>query len=82
MPRPFHTLRRAVWRYAVFQRALSGTKMSISYAGCKLSGPELDRIYTNLATIVSVKYITITKNWGTADDTPSIATAKGPWTFL
>jgi len=58
--------------------ALSGTKESISYASCKLSGAALDEIYTNLATVTG-KTITVSNNWGTASDTPSIATAKG-WT--
>ncbi len=58
--------------------AMSGTKESISYASCKLSGAALDEIYTNLATVTD-KTITVTDNWGTATDTPSIATAKG-WT--
>jgi len=57
---------------------LSGTKETISYSGCKLSGTALDEIYTNLATVTS-KTITVSNNWGTASDTPSIATAKG-WT--
>jgi hypothetical protein len=58
--------------------AMSGTKETISYSACKLSGTELDAIYTNLATVTS-KTITVSNNWGTATDTPSIATAKG-WT--
>jgi len=58
--------------------AVSGTKEPINYSSCKLSGAELDAIYTNLATVTS-KTITVTNNWGTASDTPSIATAKG-WT--
>jgi hypothetical protein len=60
------------------QGALSGTAENISYEDCALSGEELDRIYENLAS-VSGKTITVTGNWGTASDTPSIATAKG-WT--
>ena len=58
--------------------ALSGTPQSISYTGCKLSGAALDAIYTALPT-VTAKTITVTNNWGTATDTPSIATGKG-WT--
>ena len=49
----------------------------ISVANCSLSGPALDAIYANLAT--ASKTITVTGNYGTASDTPSIATAKG-WT--
>jgi len=63
---------------ALCQGALSGTKESIYYSGCKLSPAALNAIYTNLGT-VTAKTITVTNNWGTASDTPSIATAKG-WT--
>ena len=49
----------------------------ISVANCSLSGPALDAIYANLAT--ASKTITVTGNYGTATDNPSIATAKG-WT--
>ena len=49
----------------------------ISVANCSLSGPALDAIYANLAT--ASKTITVTGNYGTASDNPSIATAKG-WT--
>ena len=59
--------------------ALAGTAQNISYSGCKLSGPELNLIYGQLASGVSSKTITVTNNWGTATHTPSIATAKG-WT--
>jgi len=55
-----------------------GVSQAVSYSGCKLSGPALDDIYTGLATVVG-KTITVTGNYGTATDTPSIATAKG-WT--
>ena len=58
--------------------ALSGTGANISYTGAKLSAAALNAIYTNLGTVVG-KTITVTNNWGTATDTPSIATAKG-WT--
>ena len=51
----------------------------ISVANCSLSGPALDAIYANLAT--ASKTITVTGNYGTASDTPSIATAKG-WTVV
>ena len=44
----------------------------------QLSADELNEIYTNLPTVIS-KTITVTGNWGTATDNPSIATAKG-WT--
>jgi surface protein len=59
--------------------ALSGTKVTISYLNCLLGPAALDAIYTNLASGVVSKTITVTGNWGVATDTPSIATAKG-WT--
>ena len=58
--------------------ALSGTGVTISYTGAKLSAAELNSIYTNLRTVTG-QTITVTNNWGTAADNPSIATAKG-WT--
>lgn len=57
---------------------MTGFKYTFSIFGCKLSGAALDALYTNLAS-VSAQTITVTNNWGTATDTPSIATAKG-WT--
>ena len=56
----------------------TGFKYTFSVAGCKLSAAALDALYTNLAT-VSGQTITVSSNWGTASDTPSIATNKG-WT--
>ena len=57
---------------------VTNTRFSISYAQCTLAGAQLDEIYTNLPTITA-QTITVTGNWGTATDTPSIATAQG-WT--
>jgi hypothetical protein len=57
---------------------VSNIRFSHSYANSKLAGAQLDEIYTNLPTI-SAQTITVTGNWGTATDTPTIATAKG-WT--
>ena len=51
---------------------------TFSVASCKLSATALNEIYTNLPTVTG-QTITVTGNWGTATDTPSIATAKG-WT--
>jgi hypothetical protein len=59
--------------------SLSNTKVAISYANCNLSATSLNDIYTNLYGAVTSKTITVTGNWGTATDNPSIATAKG-WT--
>ena len=56
----------------------SGFKYTFSIGSCKLSAAALDALYTNLAT-VSGQTITVSSNWGTASDTPSIATNKG-WT--
>ena len=57
---------------------VTGPKFSFSVANCKLSGTNLDALYTWLP-IVSTQIITVTGNYGTATDTPSIATGKG-WT--
>ena len=59
--------------------ATSGAKYSISYASCRLNSTQLDAIYTNLGTAESGQSVTVTGNYGTSGDDPSIATAKG-WT--
>ena len=51
---------------------------SFSVASSKLSATELNALYTSLPTVTG-QTITVTGNWGTAADNPSIATAKG-WT--
>lgn len=53
-------------------------RFTFSVASCKLSATALNEIYTNLPT-VTAQTITVTGNYGTTSDTPSIATAKG-WT--
>lgn len=53
-------------------------RFTFSVANCKLSAAALDEIYTNLPTVTG-QTITVTGNYGTASDNPSIATAKG-WT--
>ena len=53
-------------------------KYSFSVANCKLSATALNEIYTNLPTVTG-QTITVTGNYGTASDDPTIATAKG-WT--
>ena len=58
---------------------LAGTRYAISYASCALSSAELDAIYTGLGTAAGSQTITVTSNYGTTGDTPSIATGKG-WT--
>jgi len=57
---------------------VANVRFSHSYINCKLGNVQLDEIYTNLPTITA-QTITVTNNWGTATDTPAIATAKG-WT--
>lgn len=57
---------------------ITGLAVTHSYASCGLGPVALDTIYTNLPT-VSGRTITVTNNWGTATDDPTIATAKG-WT--
>ena len=51
---------------------------TFSVASCKLSAVALDEIYTNLPTTTG-QTITVSGNYGTAGDDPTIATAKG-WT--
>ena len=53
-------------------------RFTFSVANCKLSAAALDEIYTNLPTVTG-QTITVSSNYGTISDTPSIATAKG-WT--
>jgi hypothetical protein len=53
-------------------------RFTFSVASCNLSSTALNEIYTNLPT-VSGQTITVSGNYGTADDDPTIATAKG-WT--
>ena len=65
--------------YSLQSAALNGTRYSIDYSNAMLSPAELDAIYTALGTAAGAQTITVTGNWGTATDTPSIATAKG-WT--
>jgi hypothetical protein len=69
--------------YSLSKGALSGTRNSITYRYCKLSGDALDEIYTNLATVTvgGGMTITVSNNWGTADDDTTIATNKG-WTVV
>ena len=61
------------------QSDITGTTYTISYASANLSAAALNNIYTNLGTASGAQTITVTGNWGTAGDDPSIATAKG-WT--
>jgi hypothetical protein len=56
-----------------------GINASINISNCRLSADALNAIYSNLSATGSGKTITVTGNYGTATDNPSIATAKG-WT--
>jgi hypothetical protein len=57
----------------------TGINATVSFANCSLSAAALNEIYTNLSATGSGKTITVTGNYGTSSDNPSIATAKG-WT--
>lgn len=54
---------------------------NVSFASCSLGATALNNIYTNLGTVgasgAGARTITVSGNWGTANDNPSIATAKG-----
>ena len=63
--------------YALQWSDVTGLKYAVSYAGLNLSAAALDNIYTNLGTAAGSQTITVTGNWGTAGDDPTIATAKG-----
>lgn len=65
--------------YIMSRSLVTGTKTSIDYSNCCLGPVALNEIYTNLATGVTGKTITVSANWGTTADNPAIATAKG-WT--
>ena len=58
--------------------SMTDMKVSFSVANCKLSAARLNEIYRNLATVTG-QTITVTGNYGTETDDPTIATAKG-WT--
>jgi surface protein len=53
-------------------------RFTFNVSNCKLSATALNEIYTNLPVAVS-QTITVTSNYGTATDDPTIATLKG-WT--
>lgn len=58
----------------------TGFRYSISIASCRLSSTALNEFYTNLpAPVSTARTITVTGNFGTVGDDPTIATAKG-WT--
>ena len=57
----------------------TGINVSVNMASCMFGAAALNEIYTNLSASGAGKTITVTGNYGTASDDPSIATAKG-WT--
>jgi len=59
---------------------LTGINTSVDFSNCYLSGTALDALYGNLSATGTGKTCNQTGNFGTASDTPSIATAKG-WTL-
>lgn len=59
----------------------TGIAKTVSFQNCSLGPEELNEIYTNLADLTGLtgQTITVTGNYGTASDDPSIATNKN-WT--
>lgn len=55
----------------------TGINVSVNVANCMFGAAALNEIYTNLSNSGAGKTITVTGNYGTASDDPSIATAKG-----
>jgi surface protein len=58
--------------------AISGIKTSVNFSNCQMSATTLNTLYTNLSTVVG-QTITVTGNYGTTSDDPTIAQNKG-WT--
>jgi hypothetical protein len=58
----------------------TGIKVSVNLSSHIFSATELNRIFTNLATVTG-QTITVTGCAGVATDNPAIATAKG-WTVV
>ncbi len=56
---------------------LTGCRRAVSLANCSLSSSALDAFYTSLGTASGSQTITVSGNYGTSGDTPSIATSKG-----
>lgn len=61
------------------RNTVKGAKATLSIENNRMSAAALDEFYTNLASGVTAKTVTVTGNYGTTGDTPSIATSKG-WT--
>lgn len=60
---------------------LTNIDADIILQSCRLGALALNDIYTNLSNTGTGKIITVTNNYGTTTDDPSIATAKG-WTVV
>ena len=58
---------------------LTGLTRGVSVASASLSSAALDALYTSLGTAAGSQTITVSGNYGTTGDDPSIATSKG-WT--
>ena len=56
---------------------ITNINATFSVGNCALDSNALNEIYTNVSATGAGKTITVTGNWGTANDNPSIATAKG-----
>lgn len=55
----------------------TGINVSVNMSNCMFGATALNEIYTNLSNSGAGKTITVSGNYGTASDDPSIATAKG-----
>ena len=55
----------------------TGMNGSFDISNNMLDSTALNEVYTNVSATGAGKTITVTGNWGTANDDPSIATAKG-----
>lgn len=56
---------------------ITNINASVDIQNCSLDANALNEIYTNLSATGTGKTITVTNNWGTPNDNPAIATAKG-----
>ena len=59
----------------------TGINVSVNISQCMLGADNLNEVYTNISANGSGKTITVTGNYGTSSDDPTIATAKG-WTVV
>lgn len=66
--------------YSLKSVTLTGINTSVDFSNCLLSGSALDVLYGNLSSTGAGKTCNQSGNFGTASDTPAIATGKG-WTL-